>query len=113
MIPDKASLIQLHMNADDRFGGKPLYEAVVTKARAMGLAGASVFLAEMGYGTHQRIHDVMSEYSFIGQPVIVEVIDAPERIDDLLTEFKTMVREGLVTIRLVNHVCVSRDVPQE
>jgi uncharacterized protein len=113
MIPDNASLLRLHMNADDRLQGKPLYEAVVMKARAMGLAGASVFLADMGYGTHQRIHDVMSEYSFMGQPVVVEVVDSPERIEDLLTEFKTMVREGLVTIRPVRHVCVSRDVAQE
>jgi PII-like signaling protein len=113
MIPHKASLLQLHINADDRFQGKPLYEAVVTKARAMGLAGASVFLAEMGYGTNQRIHDVMSEYSFVGQPVVVELIDSPERIDNLLAELRMMVREGLVTIRSVSHIGVPPDISPE
>jgi PII-like signaling protein len=94
----EASLLRLYVNADDRFQGKPLYEAVVTKARAMGLAGASVFPAEMGYGCHRVLHDAMSEYSFIGAPLVVEVVDFPGRITDLLAEFKAMVGEGLVTV---------------
>jgi len=45
------------MNADDRFQRKPLYEAVVIKARELGLAGASVFPTEMGIGCHRVVHD--------------------------------------------------------
>ena len=102
MRPGEASLLRLYMNADDRFRGKPLYEAVVTKAREMGLAGASVFTAEMGYGCHRVVHDLMSDYAFMETPLVVEVIDAEERIKDLLTEFKAMVGEGLVTISTVS-----------
>lgn len=110
MNPGEASLLRLYMNADDRFQGKPLYEAVVTKAREMGLAGASVFTAEMGYGCHRVVHDAMSEYTFIGAPLVVEVIDSHERIKDLLSEFTAMVGEGLATVSTLSPVHVTRYV---
>jgi PII-like signaling protein len=105
MNPGEASLLRLYMNADDRFERKPLYEAVVFKARELGLAGASVFSAEMGYGCHRVFHDAMSEYRFIGAPLVVEVIDSEERIKALLAEFTAMVGEGLVTVSPVHVAC--------
>lgn len=110
MTPGQASLLRLYMNADDRFGGKPLYEAVVAKARELGLAGASVFAGELGYGTHRVIHDSMSEYSFVASPVVVEEVDAPERIEPLLAELKVMVGEGLATVSTMSPVHVARYV---
>lgn len=108
MNPGEASLLRLYINADDRYQRKPLYEAIVAKAREMGLAGASVFTAEMGYGRHRVVHDVMSEYTFVGSPVVVEVVDATERIGELLTEFASMVGEGFVTVSTVSPVHVAR-----
>ena len=110
MNAGEARLLRLYMNADDRCGRKPLYEAVVIKARKMGLAGASVFTAEMGYGAHRVVHDAMSEYSFVSQPVIVEVVESPERIESLLAELKVMVGEGLATVSTLNSVRVARYV---
>jgi PII-like signaling protein len=107
MKPGEAVLLRLYMNSGDRFGRKPLYEAVVVKARELGLAGASVFSAEMGYGCHRVIHDAMSEYTFIGAPLVVEIVDSEERIKALLAEFTAMVGEGLVT---ANPVHVARYV---
>lgn len=110
MKPGEASLLRLYLNNDDRYQGRPLYDAVVTKARAMGLAGASVFTAELGFGRHRVLHDNMSEYTFVGAPVVVEVVDAPERVEALLSEFKEMVGEGLVTVSTVSPVRVARYV---
>jgi PII-like signaling protein len=107
MIPADARLLRLYVNSDDRFEGRPLFEAVVTKARRMGMAGASAFPVEMSFGSHHRLHDQMSEYLFVSIPVVIEVIDAPERIDSLLTELRMMVGEGLATInpaRVVHYV---------
>jgi PII-like signaling protein len=98
MNPGDARLLRLYLNNNDRVHGKPLYEAVVAKAREMGLAGASVFTAEMGYGTHRVIHDDRNEYTFIGAPVVVEVVDREERIDSLLVELEAMVGEAFVTV---------------
>jgi PII-like signaling protein len=102
MNPGNARLLRLYMNADDRVGRKPLYEAVVLKAREMGLAGASVFSAEMGFGGHRVVHDAMSEYTFIEAPLVVEVVESEERIKALLAECAAMVGEGLVTVRPVH-----------
>jgi uncharacterized protein len=98
MKPGAASLLRLYLNADDRAHGKPLYEAVVLKAREMGLAGASVFTAERGYGCHRVVHDAMNEYAFMAAPLVVEVVDTEEQIHGLLAEFQAMVGEGLVTV---------------
>ncbi len=106
----EARLLRLYVNADDRFQGRPLFEAVVTKARAMGLAGASVFVAEMGYGCHRVVHDLMSDYAFMEAPLVVEVVESPERIQELLGEFKAMVGEGLVTVSTVSPAQVVRHV---
>jgi PII-like signaling protein len=110
MNPGEASLLRLYLNADDRLGSGPLYEAVVAKAREMGLAGASVFTGEMGYGSHRVVHDSMSEYSFVASPVVVEVVDVPERIEALLVELKVMVGEGLATVSTMSRVHVARYV---
>ena len=104
MNPGKASILRLYINSDDTTGGKPLCEAVVKKARELGLAGASVFPAEIGYGAHRIVHDSMSEYSFIGSPLVVEVIDGDDLIQQLLAELNSLVSEGFVTVSTVSPV---------
>jgi PII-like signaling protein len=108
----EARLLRLYMNADDRTGRKPLYEAVVLKAREMGLAGASVFAEEVGYGSHRVVHDAMSEYTCVGAPLVVEVVDTEERIRALLAECASMFGDGLVTVSTVSPVQVARYVHQ-
>ena len=110
MNPGEAVLLRLYISGDQTHGGKPLYEGVVVKARELGLAGASVFSAEIGYGAHRVIHDTMSEYSFVGSPVVVEVVDVPERIEALLQELTVMVGEGLATVSTMSPVYVARYV---
>ncbi len=101
MIPRSASLLRLYSNANENFHGVPLYAAVVGAARRSRLAGASVFAVELGYGAHRRIHDQASEYSSFEIPIVVEVIDAPERVATLVGELETMVREGLIVVTAV------------
>jgi uncharacterized protein len=110
MNPGAARLLRLYMNANDRFGGKPLYEAVVAKARALGLAGASVFTAEIGYGAHRVVHDAANEYSFVAAPIVIEVVDRPEQIAALVSELTLMVGEGLATVSTVSKAHVARYV---
>lgn len=98
MIPEEAEVLRIYINDDDRSGRRPLYEAIIAKARELGLAGASAFRGEAGFGGHRRIHDAMSEYAFVGAPVVVEVIDAPERIAALVSELAKMVGAGTVTV---------------
>ena len=101
MIPEHASLLRLYVNGSKRCRGKPLYQAVVEEARAMGLAGASVFLTDLTFGAKGVLRDAKSEYLFVDVPVVVEVVDAPERIDELLERLRPMVAGGFATVEPV------------
>jgi fluoride exporter len=98
MIPFEAQLLSIHVGANEHYDGKRLYEAIVEKARAMKLAGASVFPVEMSYGGHGQIHDVQSDYTFIELPVLIEIVDAPERVGAFVSALGTMIAPAMVTI---------------
>ena len=101
MIPRQASLLRLYSNANEKWQGVPLYRAVVETARRLGLAGASVFPVELGYGAHRQIHDIASEYSSFDIPIVVEIVEAAEQIAAMVGELEAMVREGLVAVSSV------------
>ncbi len=98
MIPREASLLRFYSNANETFDGVPLYRAVVETARRSRLAGASVFPIEVGYGVHRQLHDIGSEYSSFEIPIVVDVVDAVERVASLVSELETMIGEGLIVI---------------
>ena len=110
MTSGAASLIRLYLNSNDRVDGRPLYEAIVNKARDLGLAGASVFSAEIGYGRHGAVHDTLSEYAFVGTPLVIEVVDLPAQIDAFVRALDTMIGEGLVTVSTLSPVRIMRYV---
>ncbi len=101
MIPDRASLLRLYINGSLRWRGKPLYQAVVETAREMHLAGASVFLVDRSFGIQGRMRDAQSDYLFVDIPVVVEIVDAPERVEELRERLRPMVSEGFATIEPV------------
>ncbi len=98
MIPRHARLLRLYTNVNEHWKGAPLYRAVVETARGLGVAGASVFPVELGYGAHRRIHDAASDYSSFEIPIVVEIVDSTERLTPLLNVLETMVIEGIVVI---------------
>ena len=104
MIPTEARLLRIYVDADDRWQGRPLYEVIVARARAADVAGASVFPVEMSYGSHRHIHDTASDYGFVDLPVVIEVVDAPGRVDALLAELGAMLGGSVATVRPVRVV---------
>ncbi|WP_169977387.1 DUF190 domain-containing protein [Tautonia rosea] len=110
MLPVDATLLRLYIHNDDRALGRPLYEAIVEKARSMGLAGASVFPAEVGFGSDRIVRDSLSEYTFLGAPVVVEVVDVSDRIEFFLVELAKITRPCVAMLKTLNSVRVIRDV---
>ena len=100
-IPSEAALLRVYLNASDRLHGKAVYRILVETARTMHLAGASVFLVDFSYGTHRQIHDAKSDYLSFHIPVVVEIVDASERVEELLGKLEPMIVEGLVVTRPV------------
>ncbi len=98
MIPPEASLLRVYSKAVEKWHGVPLCRAIVEAARSRHMAGASVFPVEIGYGSHRRLHDIANEYASFDIPIVVEVVDASERVAGLVVELETMVSEGLVVV---------------
>jgi len=100
-IPHEACLLRVHIGEDDRWEGRPLYEAIVLEARALHLAGATVLRGSMGFGAHSRIHTAKVLRLSGDLPVVVEIVDQREKIDRLLQRIGPMVGGGLITLERV------------
>lgn len=101
-IPQDGYLLRVFIGESDRWQGKPLYEAIVLKARELHLAGATVLRGPMGFGANSRLHTTKVLRLSEDLPMIVEIVDAKEKIDELMTHVDAMVQEGLVTIERVH-----------
>jgi PII-like signaling protein len=110
MIPTESRMLRIYLTASERWHGAPLYRAVVEQARALHLAGASVFPVELSYGAHRQVHDARSEYSSYDLPVVIEVVDAPEKVTVLAAALDGMIGEGLLVstrARVVRYAAVA------
>src|SRR6267154_2435950 len=100
-IPQDGYLLRVFLGESDRWHGKPLYEAIVLKARELHLAGATVIRGPMGFGAHSRLHTTKVLQLSEDLPIIVEIVDSKEKIDELMQHVDEMVQEGLVTLERV------------
>ncbi len=100
-LPGEAELLRIFIGESDRFEGKPLYQAIVEEARRRGMAGATVLKGGLGFGVHSRLHTAKVLRLSEDLPVLVEIVDKPERIADFLPDLDKMVTEGLITIEKV------------
>ncbi|WP_117237904.1 DUF190 domain-containing protein [Thermus sediminis] len=100
-LEGEARLLRIFIGESDRYGGRPLYEAIVLEAKRRGLSGATVFKGFMGFGAHSRIHTAKLLQLSEDLPVMVEIVDSEEKIRGFLPVLDGMVREGLVTLEKV------------
>jgi PII-like signaling protein len=97
-LPSEGKLLRIFIGEADRWHGRPLYEAIVEKARTLGLAGATVWKGFMGFGAHSRLHTARILRLSEDLPIVIEIVDAEEKITAFLPHLDEMVREGLVTL---------------
>jgi PII-like signaling protein len=100
-LPREAVLLRIFVGEDDRADGKPLYEAIVLKARERHLAGATVLRGPMGFGRSSRLHTAKILRLSEDLPFIVEIVDSEENIDAFLPELDAIMGSGLVTLEKV------------
>ena len=100
-VPKDATLLRIFIGEGDRYQGKPLYEAIVLKAREMHLAGATVLRGPMGFGHSSRLHTAKILRLSEDLPFVIEIVDADEKIDAFLPVLDTMMGSGLVTLEKV------------
>ena len=97
-IASQAKRLRIYIGESDHWKRRSLYHAVVEKAKALDMAGASVFRGIVGYGANSRIHTAGIVDLSSDLPILVELIDSEEYIAKLLPFLDEMLEEGLVTI---------------
>ena len=98
-LPQDGTLLRIFIGEADKHEGKPLYEWIVLKAREQGLAGATVLRGMMGFGANTRqIHTFRFDTLSEDLPIIVEVVDTPEKLDKFVETIEPHIKAGLVTL---------------
>jgi uncharacterized protein len=97
-IPEDGKLLRIFIGESDRWQHQPLYEAIVLKAREMGLAGATVLRGPMGFGANSHLHTAKILRLSMDLPMVIEIVDSAEKINQFLPHLDDMVLEGLVTL---------------
>ncbi|WP_096701231.1 DUF190 domain-containing protein [Magnetospirillum sp. 15-1] len=101
-IPKDATLLRIFVGEQTRHDGRPLFEAIVKEARHNNLAGATVLRGQMGFGHSSRLHSAKILALSEDLPVVVEIVDAPEKIEAFLPILDVMMREkGLITLERI------------
>ena len=100
-ITGEARLVRIFIGESDHWHGIPLYEAIVRKAREMGLAGATVIRGVEGFGANSRIHTAKILRLSEDLPILIEIVDKEERIMEILPILDEMIGEGLITMEKV------------
>lgn len=103
-LPHEAVLLRIFIGESDRWEHKPLYEAIVLRARELHLAGATVLRGPMGFGKSSRLHTAKILRLSMDLPLVIEIVDSEEKINAFLPELEKMIGGGLVTLEKVRVV---------
>jgi len=97
-------LMRIHIGENDKYGRKPLYEALIDLLISEGFAGATVLRGIAGFGVHSVYHtDKLLDLSS-SLPIIVEVVASQEKIDGIMPRIDGMMDGGLITLEKVTVV---------
>jgi PII-like signaling protein len=108
---ENGQLVRVFIGESDVWRGEPLYRAIVLKARELGLAGATVLRGPMGFGANSRMHTAKLLELSTDLPIVIEVVDSPEKLQTLLPFLDETVTEGLITIEDVKVLKYRRATP--
>ena len=103
-LEGQGKLLRIFIGESDHWHGKPLYAAIVERLREHGLAGATVIRGIEGFGADSRLHTSRILRLSEDLPVVIEIVDTPERIDRIVPLLDEMVSEGMLTLERVQIV---------
>ena len=97
-LPQECLLLRIFIGEADEYKHRPLYKAIVHRARELKLAGATVLRGPMGFGRSHHLHNSNILRLSLDLPMIVEIVDTPDTIREFLPEVRKMMRRGLITM---------------
>lgn len=101
ILPQEGHLLRIFIGESDKYKGLPLYEWILRRAREMGLAGCTVIRGLEGFGAHSRIHTAKILRLSEDLPIVIEVVDRLEKIENFIPQIDQAIKEGLATIEKV------------
>jgi len=104
-----ARLLRIHLSENDRFQGKPLYEAIVARCRELKIAGATVFRGLEGYGESAEMHRAHLAHN--DRPILISIVDSAENLDRLVPAVEEMIDTGLMAVSDVQVIRVEKKLP--
>lgn len=108
-IPEDGKLLRIFVGEQDKWHGQPLYEAIVQLARKEHMAGATALKGFMGFGCKSHMHTAKLLRLSEDLPIIIEMVDSEEKINQFVPHLDEMVKEGLVTIEKANVILYRAD----
>ena len=97
-LPEDAVLLRVFIGESDRYQHRPLYEAIVLKARQLDLAGATVLRGPMGFGKSSHLHTAKILRLSMDLPIVIEIVDSEDKVNAFLPVLDEMMGGGLVTL---------------
>lgn len=97
-LEGRAKMLRIYFGEDDKWRGQPLYKAIVERCRQMDIAGATVYRGIQGYGAStfiRRAHLLSASHD---APIMVTIVDAEEKVRQLIPALDEMVDEGLIAM---------------
>ncbi|MHB1312448.1 MAG: DUF190 domain-containing protein [Gemmatimonadaceae bacterium] len=106
------TLLRIHIGSDDRWEGRPLYEAIIELFRAKHFAGATAFRGVLGFGASAIVHKGSFFRLSADLPIVIECIETDEHIASILPTLDEMIGGGLITLEKVRVIMYRADVPE-
>ncbi|HVZ93550.1 MAG TPA: DUF190 domain-containing protein [Phycisphaerales bacterium] len=103
-LPERACRLSIYIGESDKWRGRPLYEAIVMKARELHIAGATVLRGPMGFGAGSRIHTAKIMRLSEDLPIVIEIIETREKIEEFTPHLREMMEGGVATVEDVEVV---------
>lgn len=97
-IEGKGKMLKIFIGESDKWHGETLYHVIIKKAKELGLAGATTIRGIEGFGANSRVHSAWTEVLSQDLPIVIEIIDKEERINDFIKIIDPMITEGLIVI---------------
>jgi uncharacterized protein len=101
-IPADGKLLRIFIGEADKCNGKPLYEEIIHLAKKSKLAGATAIKGFMGFGCKSHMHTANLLRLSEDLPIIIEIVDSEEKINQFIPQLDVMVKEGLITLEKAN-----------
>lgn len=102
MIPKDGILLRIFIGESDRHQGLPLYEWIVKNALETGMAGATVLRGMQGFGANSRMHTSKILRLSHDLPIVIELVDTPEKIEAFIHTVDPVIKEGLMTTERIH-----------